>query len=577
MASLYNPIPNSPFSYPATYSVNSPLGNLVVGSGLAVDQYGNLLAASSAGGTITAITFGTGFFDPPTTITTTGTVNLLPATASSLGGVKAGANVTIAPDGTLSVAPPGVGTISAVVAGAGLSGGGIFGAVNLSLVPATTSTLGGIIVGTGLSGSSGTVSVLQASPTSLGGVRLATAAEVITGADALKAVTPQTLAAKVASISAPGIVQLSDTVGLTDSTKAATPTAVSTVYTTAQAAQVTANAALPKTGGTMTGIITFADGQTFPGVALPIATANSLGVISVGPGLQVNSSGVLSTLKNGTVTAVTAGPGLGSPVTGGTISTSGTIRLLPPTTNGLTIGGVKAGAANNNVTIAADGTLTVGGFINTNNQYSFNGYVWPVPDAFGFAPGSDGQVLTLTDKTTGTIGWTNTGTLTTVQAGTGIAVSSTATTATVSLATVGSLVPGNYGATALIPTLTVNAQGQLTSVGTANIYAPFKTASFAVPPNLVLDFSGNDTNFTWTLTQNTTIPNPLNAESGQVGALLLTQDNFVPYSVTWGAAWKWPGGAPYGGNPLPGTVDLIQFTVVDSNYIVVTNVIQDIG
>jgi hypothetical protein len=238
---------------------------------------------------------------------------------------------------------------------------------------------------------------------------------------------------------------------------------------------------------------------------------------------------------------------------------------------------VKAGTVNNNVTIAADGTITVGGFINTNNPYSFNGYVWPVADEFGFLPGANGQVLTVVDKTNGTIGWTNTGTLTTVQAGTGIAVSFTATTATVSLATVGGLVPGNYGATALIPTLTVNAQGQVTSVGTANIYAPFKTASFAVPPNLVLDFSGNDTNFTWTLTQNTTIPNPLNAESGQVGALLLTQDNFVPYSVTWGAAWKWAGAAPYGGNPLPGTVDLIQYTVVDTNYIVVTNVIQGIG
>ena len=78
MASLYNPIPNSPFFSPTTYSVASASGPLVVGSGLAVDQFGNLLAASTAGGTVTAITFGTGFFDPPQTITVTGTVNLLP-------------------------------------------------------------------------------------------------------------------------------------------------------------------------------------------------------------------------------------------------------------------------------------------------------------------------------------------------------------------------------------------------------------------------------------------------------------------------------------------------------------------
>jgi hypothetical protein len=574
MASIYNPIPNSPFSYPTTYSVNSPLGNLVVGSGLSVDQYGNLLAASNAGGTVTAITFGTGFFDPPQTITLTGNVNLLPATASSIGGVKAGANVTIAPDGTLSVAPPGVGTITAVIAGAGLSGGATFGAATLSLSPATSSTLGGIIVGPGFNNSSGSVSLASASTSSIGGVRLATSAEVVAGTDALKAVTPQTLAAKVASTTAPGIVQLSDTVGLVDSTKAATPTAVNTVYTAAQTAQTTANAALPKTGGTMSGIITFADGQTFPGVALPKATALSLGVVQVGPGLSINSSGVLSTSYNGTVSAVTAGPGLGAPVSGSIISTTGTIRLLPPTTDGLVIGGVKAG---DGVNITADGTISVVGFLETNNEYAYNGYIWPVPDTFGFTPGANGQVLTVLDKTSGAIGWTNTGTLTTVAAGSGINVSSTATTATVSLATVGSVVPGTYGGTALIPTFTVSTTGQITSAGLANTYSAFKDASFTVPPNLVLDFSGNDTNFTWTLTQNTTIPGPLNAQSGQVGSLLLTQSPSTAYSLTWHTNWKWPGGTPYTGNPNLAAKDLIQFTVVSANYIVVTNVVQNIG
>lgn len=574
MAPYTDPIPNSPFSYPRTYSVNSPLGGLVVGSGLSVDQYGNLLATSTAGGTVTSITFGTGFFDPPVAITSTGTVNLQPATASKLGGVKAGANVTIAPDGTISVAPPGVGTISAVVAGAGLSGGGVFGAVTLDLQPATNSTLGGIIVGAGLSNSSGSVSVAQAGPTSIGGVRLATAAEVITGADALKVVTPQTLAAKVGSLTERGLVQLSNVVGVNDNTTAATPAAVNTVYTLAQAADATANAALPKAGGTMTGIITFAPGQTFPGVALPLATTLSPGVIQVGPGLDINSSGVLSTANNGTVTSITAGPGLGSPVSGGVISTSGTIRLLPPATDGSAIGGVKAGS---NVNITADGTISVQGFLETNNQYAYNGYVWPVPDTFGFTPGADGQVLTILDKASGSIGWTSTGTLTTVAAGTGIAVSSTPTTATVSLATVGSVVPGTYGGTALIPFFSVNAQGQVTSVGEANIYAPFREATFVAPPNLVLDFADNNTNFTWTLTQNTSIPGPLNAQSGQMGSLLLTQDPLNAWPVVWASNWKWANSSPYTGNPVAGSRDLIQFVVVDANYIVVTNVIQNIG
>lgn len=576
MASIYNPIPNSPFYSPTTYSISSGSGPLVVGSGLAVDQFGNLLAASSAGGTVTAITFGTGFFDPPTTITSTGTVNLLPATASSLGGVKAGANVTIAPDGTISVAAPTMGTISAVVAGAGLSGGGVAGAVTLSLQPATNLALGGVITGPGLNNSSGAISVAQASTTAIGGVSLATTPEVIAGTDALKAVTPQTLAAKVASTTAAGLVQLSNAVGLTDSTTAATPTAVTTVFTAAQAAQATASAALPKTGGTLTGIITFADGQTFPGVALPKATPLSLGVISVGPGLSVNSSGVLSTSNVGTVTAVTAGPGLGNPATGGTISTSGTLQLLPPF--GTSLGGVKAGA---NINIAFDGTISVPGtnFIASNNPSAFNGYIFPAPLASPSLPfpGTNGQVLTVLNSVSGTVGWTNAGTLQSVTAGTGITVVSTPTTATVSLTTVPSITPGNVGGTALIPVLAVNAYGQITSTGLANPFTSFQTPSITAPFVLVLDFTTNNTNWQWTLQGDTTIQSPLNAVSGQTGHLLITQNPLVTYGLIWGTSWKFQNFAPYAGSSTLGAVDLIEFTVVAGNYIVVTNIVEDIG
>jgi hypothetical protein len=305
-----------------------------------------------------------------------------------------------------------------------------------------------------------------ASPTQVGGVALATPAEAINGSNNTKAVTPAGLAAKVASTTAPGIVQLSNVVNLTSSTLAATPTAVKTAYDAALAAQATANAALPKAGGTMTGVITFSSSQTFPGVAFPVATTLSLGVISVGPGLSVNSSGVLSTSNVGTVTAVTAGPGLGSPASGNTISTSGTIRLLAPTADGLQLGGVKAGA---NINIAFDGTISVPGtnFIASNNPSAFNGYIFPAPLASPSLPfpGTNGQVLTVLNSVSGTVGWTNAGTLQSVTAGSGITVVSTPTTATVSLTTVPSITPGNVGGTALIPVLAVNAYGQITSTG----------------------------------------------------------------------------------------------------------------
>jgi len=577
MPSILDPIPNSPFYSPASYNVSTPSGNLVLGSGLAVTADGTLLVSSALGGTISSITAGVGLSGG--TITTTGTIDLVPATTGSLGGVKCGANLTIAPDGTLNALPPGTGTVSTVAVGVGLSGGGVGPLVTINLSAASTTQFGGVIVDPvgGINVVGAQISLAQATDTAKGGVELATAAEVITGTDNLRSVTPAGLAAKVASTLNPGIVQLSDNASLTSSVLAATPTAVKTAYDAAVAAQVTASAALPKAGGTMTGVITFSPAQTFPGVSFPIATTNSLGVVSVGPGLAVNSSGVLSTANVGTVTAVTAGPGLGNPATGGTISTSGTLRLLAPTTDGLTIGGVKAGT---NVSIAFDGTISVPGnnFIASNNPFPFNGYVWPAALASPSLPfpGVNGQVLTVIDNVAGTIGWTSAGTLQSVVAGAGLTVVSTPTTATVSLTTIPSITPGNIGGQALIPTLAVNAQGQITSMGEANPFAPFQNPTVTAPFVLVMDFAGNNTNWAWTTNGNTTIQNPLNAVSGQQGSLLITQDPLSTYSITWGNSWKFANFTPFTGAGLA-EVTLLQFTVVASNYIVVTAVVPSIG
>ena len=325
----------------------------------------------------------------------------------------------------------------------------------------------------------------------------------------------------------------------------------------------------------MTGVITFAPAQTFPGVSFPVATTSSLGVVSVGPGLSVNGSGVLSTSNVGTVTAVTAGPGLGSPATGNIISTSGTLRLLPPTSDGLQLGGVKQGA---NLSIGFDGTIDVtpGTFLATNNPFAYNGYIWPIPDTFGFTPGNNGQVLTILDKTSGTLGWTSTGNLTSVVAGPGITVTSTATTATVSLTAVPSITPGNIGGQALIPTLAVNAQGQITSMGEANPFAPFQIPSVTAPFVLVLDFDGNNTNWSWTLQGNTTIQSPSNAVSGQTGSLLITQNPLSTYSITWGNSWKFGDFYLFTGAGLA-EVTMFKFTVVDPNYIVIDTIIPNIG
>ena len=581
MASIYNPIPNNPFYSLQTNAISTPQGAVIAGSGVSIDQFGRLNVASALGGTITSITAGTGLSGG--TITVSGTINLVPATNVSLGGIKVGSNLLISPDGTLSALPPGTGTINNITVGVGLVGGGTGPSVNINLAAASKTQFGAVVIGNGIDVVGGLISLSPASTVAAGGVRLATNTEVIAGTDNTKAVTPAGLSSKVATLLAPGIVRLSDSVAIADSTKAATQTAAFTANTAAVAAQATANAALPKAGGVMTGVITFAPGQTFPGVAFPVATANSLGVISAGPGLSVNSSGVLTTTNNGTVTAVTAGPGLGTPASGGTISGAGTIRLLPPTTDGVQLGGVKAG---DNIDIAFDGTISVPGssFIASNNQYAYNSYTWPIPNPPGPGPtpalpcpGLTGQVLTITDNVTGQLGWTSTGTLSAIQAGAGITVSSTPTTATISLLTQPSVVPGNFGGAALIPTLAINQYGQVTSTGLANPYTPFQTATVTAPPILVLDFAYNNLNWDWELLGNITIQDPLNAQSGQRGAILFKQNAFSPYSLTWGAAWKFANGTPYAGNSTLGAVDLIEFTVVASNYIVVTDIIKNIG
>jgi hypothetical protein len=164
-----------------------------------------------------------------------------------------------------------------------------------------------------------------------------------------------------------------------------------------------------------------------------------------------------------------------------------------------------------------------------------------------------------------------------VIAGPGLTVVSTPTTATVSLSTVGSITPGSFGATGLIPTFSVNSQGQIVSVGQANCYSPFQIAAVAVPPSLVLNFLDNNTNWEWTLNGNVTIENPINVQPGQTGSVLLRQDPSTPYALNWGSSWKFANNTPAVISNVAAAVDFFTFTAVSSNYIVVTSYLQGIG
>ncbi len=109
-----------------------------------------------------------------------------------------------------------------------------------------------------------------------------------------------------ATTSVKGIVKLNSAVNQTDQTTAATPNAVKQAYdlatnanTGATTANTLASAALPKSGGTMTGNITFNSTQTIPTSGLPTATTTQSGIVQLN-----NSVSSTSTTRAATSQAV---------------------------------------------------------------------------------------------------------------------------------------------------------------------------------------------------------------------------------------------------------------------------------
>ena len=95
-----------------------------------------------------------------------------------------------------------------------------------------------------------------------------------------------------ASTTTAGAVQLNDTISSTSTTLAATANSVKLVADLA-------NTMLPLAGGTMTGAIVFAAGQTFPGTAVPDASSSVKGIVQIGTNIQV-ATGVISVLASST-------------------------------------------------------------------------------------------------------------------------------------------------------------------------------------------------------------------------------------------------------------------------------------
>ncbi len=261
---------------------------ITAGVGITVQSPGAgffTISAKAAGNSVFSLG---GVYVPPSSglsLSTQGELKLAPPTESVIGGVRAGAGVTITSEGVLNATGTG-GTITGVGAGTGLGGGGVTGAVSLFLRPATSNTIGGVYPGENVTiDPDGRINVSDAA---LGVLSVGASFPLVAGGS----ITNPVLGILTASTSQPGAVRLSNAIDSTvDEGFAATPLAVKTVADVA-------NAALPRSGGIMTNNIQFASTQGFPGTI-----SNDVFIVKGGmlAGLAGGTYGLLSPGTNGQV------------------------------------------------------------------------------------------------------------------------------------------------------------------------------------------------------------------------------------------------------------------------------------
>jgi hypothetical protein len=356
-----------------------------------------------------------------------------------------------------------------------------------------------------------------------------------------------------ASTSTAGVVQLSDSTSTTSSSVAATSTAVKSAYDLA-------NAALPKTGGTVTGNINLDTNVSlvFEGTT---ADAFETTLSAVDPTADrtitlPNVSGtVVTTGDTGTVTGTMIAD---NTIVNAEIASNAAIAYSKLALTGSIVNAdIATGAAIVDTKLATISTAGKVANSATTAASANTASAIVARDASGnFSAGTitaalSGNASTATALQTGRtiqgVTFDGTANITVLTAGTGISVSGTAVTNTGVLSV--------NGSTGAVSNVAVTNTAQSFSAAQRGTVSALTDGATITPDFAVAN------NFSVTLAGNRTLANPSNLTAGQTGTIVITQDATGSRTLAYGSNWKFPGGTAPTLTTTANAVDVISYYV----------------